>query len=220
MPAHAAFFYGTLLHPAILRRVIGHDGDDMQICPAILPEHTRHHVKYADYPGVIPYAKARELLGKDLTPEERVVRGTVVTGLSDEDIEYLDVFEGNEYTREFVTVHPLSDFVPLYHSAKPDSDTVPTRAPALPSLDSLSETLTVQTYMWTHPLNQLHAALWDYNEFVKENSHKWIGAGAVGNGDILEVDKRRAMNGNIVRRAIVEDPDHNQDNVIVISEKI
>ncbi|KAJ2997745.1 hypothetical protein NUW54_g7100 [Trametes sanguinea] len=34
--SHSAFFYGTLLHPAILRRVIGHDGIQLQICPAIL----------------------------------------------------------------------------------------------------------------------------------------------------------------------------------------
>lgn len=34
--SHSAFFYGTLLHPAILRRVIGHEGIQLQLCPAIL----------------------------------------------------------------------------------------------------------------------------------------------------------------------------------------
>lgn len=33
---YTAFFYGTLLHPAILRRVIGHQGADLKICPALL----------------------------------------------------------------------------------------------------------------------------------------------------------------------------------------
>lgn len=33
---YSAFFYGTLLHPSILRRVIGHAGDELQICPALL----------------------------------------------------------------------------------------------------------------------------------------------------------------------------------------
>lgn len=32
----SAFFYGTLLHPSILRRVIGHDGEQLEICPALL----------------------------------------------------------------------------------------------------------------------------------------------------------------------------------------
>lgn len=33
---HTAFFYGTLMHPSILRRVIGHDGPDLEISPALL----------------------------------------------------------------------------------------------------------------------------------------------------------------------------------------
>jgi hypothetical protein len=32
----SAFFYGTLLHPKILRRVIGNDGTHLEICPAVL----------------------------------------------------------------------------------------------------------------------------------------------------------------------------------------
>lgn len=31
-----AFFYGTLLHPKILKRVIGNDGSHLEICPAVL----------------------------------------------------------------------------------------------------------------------------------------------------------------------------------------
>ena len=31
-----AFFYGTLMHPKILTRVIGNDGTHLEICPAIL----------------------------------------------------------------------------------------------------------------------------------------------------------------------------------------
>jgi hypothetical protein len=32
----SAFFYGTLMHPEILKRVIGNDGDELQMCPALL----------------------------------------------------------------------------------------------------------------------------------------------------------------------------------------
>ena len=35
-PQFSAFFYGTLLHPKILRRVIGNDGSHLEICPAVL----------------------------------------------------------------------------------------------------------------------------------------------------------------------------------------
>lgn len=44
-PPYSAFFYGTLLHPAILRRVIGHDGQHLQICPALL---LVSHLAYKD----------------------------------------------------------------------------------------------------------------------------------------------------------------------------
>lgn len=33
---YAAFFYGTLMHPEILKRVIGNDGTHLKICSAIL----------------------------------------------------------------------------------------------------------------------------------------------------------------------------------------
>jgi len=32
----SAFFYGILLHPKILKRVIGNDGSHLEICPAVL----------------------------------------------------------------------------------------------------------------------------------------------------------------------------------------
>ncbi|EIM91234.1 uncharacterized protein STEHIDRAFT_50247 [Stereum hirsutum FP-91666 SS1] len=92
---HAAFFYGTLMHPKILRRVIGHEGDRLEICPAVLMDHTRHHVKHADYPAVLPYEKSKELFERGLSREEKSVRGTLVVGLTNKDIHFLDVFEGN-----------------------------------------------------------------------------------------------------------------------------
>lgn len=36
----SAFFYGTLLHPKVLKRVIGNDGSHLKICPAVLLVHT------------------------------------------------------------------------------------------------------------------------------------------------------------------------------------
>lgn len=62
----SAFFYGTLMHPEILKRVIGNDGSQLQMCPALLPvslpgnltdhhpdtspfqDYTRHQLKVND----------------------------------------------------------------------------------------------------------------------------------------------------------------------------
>ena len=64
--------------------------------PAILHDHTRKRVRTADYPGVIPMKGA-------------TVRGTYVTGLTDNHILRLDMFEGSEYTRQKVSVRLLKE---------------------------------------------------------------------------------------------------------------
>ncbi len=55
----------------------------------------------ADYPAIVPLERSRALLGRELTSEENCVRGTLVSGLTAEDIAILDVFEGNVRTSEF-----------------------------------------------------------------------------------------------------------------------
>lgn len=47
-----------------------------------------------DYPGVLPYAKSRQLIGRELTQDERSVRGVVVKGITKKEIKLLDDFEG------------------------------------------------------------------------------------------------------------------------------
>ncbi|KAI0951314.1 hypothetical protein AcW1_008384 [Taiwanofungus camphoratus] len=201
----SAFFYGTLLHPSILRRVIGHDGEQLEICPALLLEHTRHKVKHADYPAVLPYDKSCGLFTdheRELTPEERTVRGTLVTGLSATDIEFLDVFEGNQYTRETVPVYPLGPFTSLSSSDPSSSSSlVPLTPPPLPSLASLGTPLTTQTYIWAQPLSDLSPDLWEYADFVRTNAWKWVGEGAGNNADYVEVDHRREMGRDTAHRS-------------------
>ncbi|KAI0690172.1 hypothetical protein BC835DRAFT_1281517 [Cytidiella melzeri] len=225
---YSAFFYGTLLHPFILRRVIAHQGDSLEICPALLLEHTRHEIKYADYPGVIPYHKTRQLLEQngrspDLAPDERTVRGTLVKGLSTNDIELLDCFEGNEYSRENIAVHPLGPFVSLPStSPASSSEIVPADPPSIPVLDTISTThppVQAHTYIWVDSLAQLKPEVWDFADFVRTNAWKWVGDGkAVEENEYYgEVDKRRDMNGVIVRREIVgeEGEARKETNVVV-----
>jgi hypothetical protein len=47
-PTYSAFFYGTLLHPAVLARVIRSEGTHLTICPAILKVHSYSHRHYTD----------------------------------------------------------------------------------------------------------------------------------------------------------------------------
>ncbi|TDL19892.1 hypothetical protein BD410DRAFT_899874 [Rickenella mellea] len=191
MSSSSAFFYGTLLHPKVIKRVLGHNGENLKICPAVLLEHTRHHVKDCDYPAVIPYAKGHSLFGRELSQEERSVRGNVVTGLTDEDMELLDVFEGDEYTREKVHVHVLGTFEPLNDTSE---QTVPAHAKELPS--EFGDPIETDVYIWAAPTSLLDPKLWSYDTFIRDNAWKWVGP-TEDRESYLEVDRRRQMNGNI-----------------------
>lgn len=68
----------------------------LRIRPAILHDHTRRRVRYADYPGMIPLAG-------------HTVRGTYVTGLRDIDIRRLDMFEGGQYERQKIRCHIITE---------------------------------------------------------------------------------------------------------------
>ncbi|CAA7267028.1 unnamed protein product [Cyclocybe aegerita] len=189
MPEYTAFFYGTLMHPKILMRVIANDGHHLRLCPAVLLDHTRHKVKYADYPGVIPFDKAKCLFEHSLTQGEKSVRGTLVTGLTAKDIYALDVFEGSEYTRESVPAHPLDSLRDISAYAL-EQGSLPAHPPPLPATFELLPAIPAQTYIYRDEKN-LEAQLWSYEDFVKKNAWKWHGEAADNNEDITEVDRRR-----------------------------
>ena len=102
--SHTAFFYGTLMAPQVLHRVIWGSASPptpvhaglLSIRSAVLKGHVRRRVKSKDYPAVTPSS------GEE-------VRGTLVTGLTDGDVWRLDIFEGGEYERRDVRVRVLGE---------------------------------------------------------------------------------------------------------------
>ncbi|KAJ7158728.1 hypothetical protein C8R46DRAFT_398513 [Mycena filopes] len=186
MAQKSAFFYGTLMHPKILKRVIGNDGSHLHICPAVLLKFTRHKVKYADYPGIIPWSQGRVLVGSELDREACSVRGTMVTGLTKSDLTLLDIFEGSEYTRDKVPVHPLSDLVNLADYTMSTASPTP-----LPPDAELSDPVEVETYVYGEMSNLLRD-IWSFDDFVEKNAWKWYGSGSRTNPDYTEVDRRHA----------------------------
>ncbi|KAJ7066992.1 hypothetical protein C8F01DRAFT_980057 [Mycena amicta] len=185
----SAFFYGTLMHPRILTRVVG-DGSHLQISPAILLNYTRHRVRYADYPGILPYSEASAFFELDFDREACSVRGTMVTGLTAQDMEYLDAFESDEYKRQKVPVHPLGNLVALADYTMAIG--LPT---SLPSDEELQASVEVDTYVYLNP-NNLLPDIWDFDEFVAQNAWKWISrnyaAREYEDSGITEVERRRA----------------------------
>ncbi|KAG1729660.1 uncharacterized protein EDB91DRAFT_1159188 [Suillus paluster] len=199
----SAFFYGTLMHPEILKRVIGNDGNQLQMCSALLLDYTRHQVKDEDYPAILPYSQSRTMFDHDLDFEEKSVRGSLVTGLSEEDIRLLDVFEGNQYTREVVSVYPLAPLANIRDIPPIEvKSLVPATSPPIPILSSLANTVEADTYVWCLSSSELWAQLWSFEEFVKHNAWKWVGSSSANNKDYDEVDRRRGMEGIIVQAGL------------------
>ncbi|KAK4056380.1 hypothetical protein OIO90_002523 [Microbotryomycetes sp. JL221] len=175
MTTHNLFFYGTLVHPAILARVIGSDGAHLVTSDAILPDHTRHHVKGEDYPAVVTANEGKLVMGRNLTETEARVQGSLVRGLTEQDVALLDEFEGNEYKRVAVNV----------------SLEAGAQAPA-------------EVYVWTDPLSRLEQSLWTFQDFLRESAHRWVGQQGEERQEYKEVDRRRAMNGNITPTGVRE----------------
>ncbi|KAH8177247.1 gamma-glutamyl cyclotransferase, AIG2-like domain-containing protein [Sarocladium implicatum] len=96
-----AFFYGTLMAPEVFFSVCYGDSNPPKVIqnlhtfiPAILHDHCRHRVRFADYPGVIP-------------EPGHSVRGILATGLTDANVAKLDVFEGSDYLRKKTSIKLL-----------------------------------------------------------------------------------------------------------------
>jgi gamma-glutamylcyclotransferase (GGCT)/AIG2-like uncharacterized protein YtfP len=92
------FFYGTLMSPIVLSQVIsGKDelSTELVIHKAEVQGYSRHAVKDVKYPAVRPSSENSKILG------------TIVYGLSGTAAAKLDIFEGDEYSRENVPVADL-----------------------------------------------------------------------------------------------------------------
>ncbi|KAH9020465.1 hypothetical protein EDB85DRAFT_2004780 [Lactarius pseudohatsudake] len=168
----SAFFYGTLMHPKVLKRVLENDASHLKICPSILMDYTRHKVKNADVPAILPCERSKALLGRELTSEENGVRGTLVSGLTEDDIFLLDAFEGEHYVRLQVLVHPLGSFAPSSEDGLVLAD-----FPPLPAASKLAQAVPAQTYVWCLRDSYLDKELWSFDEFVRRNAWKFINHG-------------------------------------------
>ncbi|KAI9885553.1 MAG: hypothetical protein M1823_002652 [Watsoniomyces obsoletus] len=152
MGDRAAFFYGTLMAPPVLYRVcygtITPELSKIQglsVRPAMLHGYRRRRVKYCDYPAI---TEARN----------SSVRGSLVTGLTDDDIWNLDLFEGNQYKRVKVQVTPLR---------KKGDDHV--------DGNSEGHDVDAETYVWIDDDGDLEDKEWDFADFKKRKMARWVG---------------------------------------------
>ncbi|KAK3074832.1 hypothetical protein LTR53_002427 [Teratosphaeriaceae sp. CCFEE 6253] len=164
----SAFFYGTLMAPQVLHRVCHGSSNpenplyathQLKTHPAVLHDYRRHRVQYADYPAILPVAGAS-------------VRGTYVTGFTDEDIRRLDIFEGGQYRRDGVKPRLLTKEGTDAASGKGNEE---------------GEEVEAETYVWIADAAELEDQEWDFAVFQREKMRYWTGS--EGAGEYAEVDE-------------------------------
>lgn len=165
------FFYGTLVHPKILARVIGNQGAHLRVQNAVLDGAKLLHVKKEEYPGLI------------LDPSA-CVKGTLVSGLTDSDVKCLDAFEGDEYTRTSVNVIPDP-------ACRIESNSIRIANAGTAPLHSILASLTkprmellratgqprgnVEVYRWTAGEHRLEKdKVWEFDVFAREKAQNWV----------------------------------------------
>ncbi|KAH8702131.1 putative disease resistance protein Aig2 [Talaromyces proteolyticus] len=179
MGDYTFFFYGTLMAPAILHRII-HGSSTPEVWqksliisrPALLPGYRRYRVHNADYPALTPSDSA------DSPP----VLGTIVTGITEGDIYRLDRFEGSEYEKCSVRVKVLRGAAQtkcgeegdgsLQHALEKTAN-----AGCDESAFREMEEVEAMTYVWKDGKERLDVDQeWDYEHFKKEKMQWWVEA--------------------------------------------
>ncbi|KAF1847721.1 uncharacterized protein K460DRAFT_352810 [Cucurbitaria berberidis CBS 394.84] len=167
--SHTAFFYGTLMAPPVLHRVIWGSSTPptpahaslLHVRPAILHAHQRHKVKHADYPAILP------------TNAAATVRGTLVEGLTDGDIWRLDIFEGSEYERRRVKVRVLHGGQGQSRGEEEEQGMGSLTQNEQDNVEG--EQVEAETYIWIAGAHRLESEEWDFAEFVREKMKRWVG---------------------------------------------
>ncbi|XP_024317452.1 AIG2-like protein D isoform X2 [Brachypodium distachyon] len=85
---NSVFVYGTLMAEEVVRVLLGRVPPSS---PALLPNHQRFSIKGRVYPAILPVDGSR-------------VSGKVFRGLTDGELDVLDIFEDEEYVREIVGI--------------------------------------------------------------------------------------------------------------------
>ncbi|GAB1202313.1 hypothetical protein APSETT445_000925 [Aspergillus pseudonomiae] len=188
MGDHVLFFYGTLMAPQILHRVIHGSPDPepwqkalLTFRPAILHGYGRHRVRGADYPGIVPAKATTTEPDTDLNANGlAAVLGTVVSGLTDGDVHRLDIFEGAEYEKRKVKVRILRESLGGKDGGLDGKDTDRHLMDVLDAAGAEfadeGEEVEAVTYVWVAGESKLEDGEWDFEAFKRDKMAWWVGA--------------------------------------------
>jgi len=112
------------------------------------------------YPVLLPIRDVRACWARqglaDVPAREQRVTGIVVFGLSEQDLELLDLYEGDDFVRDLVCVQPLSQKMPAHPDSRIRMDYVLRNPPQKEWTDSAEwRTLRTETFLYCDDPRQL-----------------------------------------------------------------
>ncbi|OBT67462.1 hypothetical protein VE03_03069 [Pseudogymnoascus sp. 23342-1-I1] len=159
-----AFVYGTLMVPQILYRVCYNTENPLpevvshlRLTPALLRNYSRRKVLRADFPGIIAQTN-------------HSVLGTVISGLTNEDVKWLDHFEGDMYKRVHVEVQVLEAEVFDAHGNIKQEELEKVKA----TKEGERNMVTAETYVWDLGEHRLEKGEWLFADFRREKMKNWV----------------------------------------------
>ncbi|KAJ5795195.1 hypothetical protein N7457_001794 [Penicillium paradoxum] len=188
MGDHVLFFYGLLMAPQVLHRVIHGQANPepwqkamLRFQPAVLHGYRRHRVQNADYPGIAPVKQTSETDSSEPSTNVKTsVIGTLVSGLTDGDIHRLDRFEGSEYEKKPVVVRTLQGSLDHGSNQTGASASETQLRDVLNAVNPKGadegEEVAAVAYVYTAGRDMLEDAEWDFESFKRDKMAWWIGA--------------------------------------------
>lgn len=136
-----------------LPEVVSH----LRLSPALLRNYSRRKVLHADFPGII-------------AQRNHTVLGTLIHGLTDADVKWLDHFEGDMYKRVRIEVEALESemFDANGNINEEEMEKVKAKKKEKRSM------VKAETYVWDLGEGRLESEEWLFADFRREKMKNWI----------------------------------------------
>lgn len=161
-----------------LPEVVSH----LRFSPALLRNYSRRKVLRADFPGII-------------AQRNHTVLGTLVRGLTDADVKWLDNFETDMYKRVRLEVEELDSevFDEYGNINKEEMEKVKAKK------EEERNMVKAETYVWDLGESDLESEEWLFADFRREKMKNWVG-GRENDGSVDHYDdsgtERGSQSGN------------------------
>jgi len=154
--------------PEVLEVLIGRVPDMIQ--PAFIEHYDRWKVRDHVFPGLTPCSSlVAWTSGK--SAHSKIVRGTLLNGLTSSEQDVFDWFEGDEYSLEDIRVWVPQE---IHHTISEDEylDGKPTTTNSIDT--NVWKYEKAKAYIWDNPIEELELTAWSYEHFREKHLSEYL----------------------------------------------